>query len=226
MTHPVTAGRQAADPSLSTPTSGFTLLELLVVMAVITVLCCVLAPALTSSMEKARVAKVRGELQQIDVALTLYYADHQKFPPVRVSCNTAQREHWCELPSELVTARYLPSSSKKEVSSSMEDPFNPGHTYKYATPGPYYLNGMMQDDGFAVYVPDDFPICRSAGGAYQDSPASSLGWVVWSLGPRQTSAKALSSRAPLSGDTWYRGGGDNGVIARIHPRYGASFQTP
>lgn len=201
------------------------MLELLVVIALVVILCGLLAPALSSAMERSRVAKVQVELQQIEVALTLYYTDHQKYPPVRVSCNTAQRDHWCELPTELVSSGYLPSSNKKDVSSMMEDPFNPGHTYKYAAPGPYYLNGMMQDDGFPVYVPADFPSCKSSSGSYQDSKDSPVAWVVWSLGPRQSLAKALNSRAPVSGDTWYHGGGDNGVIARIRPRYGAGFQT-
>ena len=204
---------------------GFTLLELLVVIALVMILCGLLVPVLSSAMERSRVAKAEVELQQIEVALTLYYTDCQKYPPVRVSCNTAQREHWCELPRELVSAGYLPPGNNKDVSSMMEDPFNPGHTYKYAAPGPYYLNGMMQDDGFAVYVPDDFPTCKSPTGSYQDSNESPLGWVLWSLGPRQSPTKALSSRAPVSGNTWYHGGGDNGVIARVHPRYGASFQT-
>ncbi len=206
-------------------TRGFTLVELLVVIALILVLCGFLVPVLGSAMEKGRVAKTCTELRQIEVALTLYYTDHQKYPPVRVSCNTAEREHWCELPSELVTSGYLPPGNKKGVSSMMEDPFNPGHTYKYVAPGLYYLNGSLQSDGFQVYVPDDFPSCQSASGRYHDSRESPLAWVVWSLGPRQSSAKALSGFAPLSARTWYCGRGDNGVIARIQPRDGASIQT-
>ena len=204
---------------------GFTLIELLVVIALILILCGLLAPVLGSALEKARVAKTYAELAQIEVALTLYYTDHQTYPPVRVSCNTAEREHWCEVPAELVTEKYLPPSTKHGVSSMMEDPFNPGHTYKYAAPGPYYLNGAPQADGFAVYVPDDFPTCESVSGSYHDTKDSPLAWVVWSLGPRQSLSKALSSRAPVSRQTWYGEGGDNGVIAHIRPRYGAAFQT-
>lgn len=205
---------------------GFTLIELLVVVGLVAILCGILVPVLSSSMERARVGKAYAELRQVGMALDMYYEDHHRYPPVRVSCNTAEREHWCELPSELVSLGYLPPSGKKGVSSMMEDPFNPGHTYKYAAPGPYYLNGSLQTDGFPVYVPDDFPSCRSDGGSYHDSTESPLAWVVWSLGPRQDQARALSSRAPLSGQTWYEGMGGDGVIARVKPRYGDSFQVP
>lgn len=206
---------------------GFTLIELLVVIALVLILCGFLVPVLSSAMEKARVAKVYAELQQIEVALTLYYADHQQHPPVRLSCNTDEWEHYCELPKELVEEHYMPPSNKKGVSSMMEDPFYPGHTYKYVAPGPYYQNGDLQPYGFGVFVPDDFPVCKSAGGSTYEGKESPLAWAVWSLGPRQSSAKALNrALAPVSRQTWYQGTGDNGVIARIRPRYGAAFQTP
>lgn len=204
---------------------GFTLVELLVVLAVIALLCGLLVPAVASSVEKARVAKVYTELQQLEVALNLYYTDHQKYPPVRMSCNTDESEHWFELPKELVEAKYLPAGNKKGVSSLMEDPFNLGHTYKYVAPGPYYQNGTLEKEDWEVYVPDDFPVCNSDGGSYRGSTNSPLAWVVWSLGPRQSSKKALDCHSPVSAKTWYRGMGDNGVIARIRPRYGATFQT-
>lgn len=208
------------------PTRGFSLVELLAVMTVIALLALLLGPAGARAMERAKVAKVYGELRQIEVGLFLYHTDHQRYPPAAVSCNTAEREHWCELPRELVTAGYLPGGTRPGMSSFMQDPFNPGHTYKYATPGPYYLNGELQADGYAVYVPDDFPLCQSASGRYHDSVQSPLAWVIWSLGPRQQLTKALNSRSPVSGQTWYRATGDHGVIARIGQREASSFQTP
>jgi prepilin-type N-terminal cleavage/methylation domain-containing protein len=207
-------------------TAGFTLIELLIVLAIIALIGGLLFPLASSGIERARVSKVRGELRQIEMALEMYHDDYKRYPPVRVSCNTDEREHWCELPRDLVELGYLPSDPRQGVSSAMEDPFNPGHTYKYAAPGPYYLNGQLQPDGFAVYVPADFPVCHAARGAYHDNSRSPLAWAVWSLGPRPSRDKALSSHAPLGSDTWYRGPGDNGVIARIKPRDSGAFNTP
>ncbi len=205
---------------------GFTLFELLVVLAIVGLLAGLLVPALSAAREKARVAKVKVELRQIELALELYFDSHACYPSVRVSCNSSERDHWCQLPPELVQGGYLPGSSKKGVSSAMEDPFNPGHTYKYAAIGPYLLNGSRQDENFAMFIPDDFPACQSQNGRYWDDTQAPLAWVVWSLGPRQSRNKALHARAPVPGFTWYRGVGDDGVIARIKPKEGSAFQTP
>lgn len=205
---------------------AFTLIELMVVMAVTAIVMGLIFPWVSSGVERARVSKVRGELRQIEMGLEMFYDDYKRYPPVRVSCNTEERAHWCELPRELTELGYIPHDSRRNLASSLEDPFNPGHTYKYAAPGPYYLNGELQREGFPVYVPADFPVCRTSQGTYQDDTRSPLAWVVWSLGPRANAKKALSSRAPLSSDTWYNGPGDHGVIARIRPRNGGAFNTP
>lgn len=206
--------------------NAFTIVELLVVMAAIALLVGLLVPVLGTSAERAKVAKVKAELRELEIGLEAYHDDNKRYPPVRVSCNTQEKEHWCELPRELVETGYLVKDRRASMSSSLEDPFNPGHTYKYAAPGPYYLNGQLQQEGFAIYVPNDFPVCRSSDGAYHDSARSPLAWVVWSLGPRPSSDKALNALAPVSAHTWYNGVGDNGVIARIKPRQGAAFNTP
>lgn len=205
---------------------AFTLIELLTVVAIVGLLAALLLPALSAAREKAKAAKVITELHQIELALEMYAEEYGHYPPVRVSCNTSERDHWCQLPPELVEGRYLPSAGRNPMSSSMEDPFTPGHTYKYAAIGPYLLNGSPQEEPFAMYIPDDFPACRSPQGRYRDDPDAPLAWAVWSLGPRQNRDKALNPQAPLSALTWYRGSGDNGVIARIKARQGSSFQTP
>lgn len=205
---------------------AFTILELLVVIAAIALLAGLMIPLVGTGVERAKVAKVKTELRQLEVGLEAYHDDYKQYPPVRVSCNTDDRDRWCELPRELVETGYLASDQRASMSSSLEDPFNPGHTYKYAAPGPYYLNGQLQSEGFAIYVPNDFPVCRSSDGAYHDNARSPLAWVVWSLGPRPSDDKALNALAPVSADTWYNGVGDNGVIARIKPRQGAAFNTP
>lgn len=205
---------------------GFTLAELLAVFAIIAVVTGLAAGQMRRARERALVARVYSDLRQIDIALEQYALDHGRYPPVRVSCNTDQREHWCELPRELAEGGYLPPGRQAGLSTWMEDPFNPGHTYKYVSPGPYFMNGDPMPEGFAVYIPDDFPVCRSPSGRYYSNADAPLAWAVWSLGPRQSKEKALHSRAPVAAFTWYTKTGDNGVIARIAPRDGTTFQTP
>lgn len=54
---------------------GFTLVELMVVIAIIGVLAAIAVPKLTSSTNSAKVAKIQADLRTIDSALTLYAAD-------------------------------------------------------------------------------------------------------------------------------------------------------
>lgn len=70
---------------------GFTLLELLVVVAIIGILASLLLPVLSRSKEAARGAACLGNLHQIGIALQLYVSDNQNKLPVMFdrSTNTA-----------------------------------------------------------------------------------------------------------------------------------------
>lgn len=207
------------------PDGGFTLIELLALIVVAGLLATLLLPVLGTAMEKGKTGKTLADLRQIESSLLLYFADHRAYPPVRVSCNTSERDHWCQLPEELVLGGYLPGQGIGDLSSRLEDPFNPGCTYKYAAIGPYLLNGARQDEYYAMFVPDDFPVGTSRTGRYRDDMDAPLEWAVWSLGPRQQVTKALNPRAPVAAFTWYGGSGDHGVITRIKMKEGGAFQS-
>jgi len=60
---------------------GFTLVELLTVIAIIGVLLSLLLPAIQSAREAARRANCRNNLRQVALALTHYYDANKQFPP-------------------------------------------------------------------------------------------------------------------------------------------------
>jgi prepilin-type N-terminal cleavage/methylation domain-containing protein len=206
---------------------AFTLIELLVVMAIIGLLAGLLLPALSRAKEKAKIAKVHVELYGIGLALQMYADDYEgQLPPVRVNCNSDLSEHWCQLPIELAAERYLPRSDQGGREANMEDPFDPGHTYKYAAPGPQLLNGDPSGN-YALWVPTNFPSLSGTSGKYHTDPKTSpVRWILWSLGPKPKSKKSQSTYAPVSSDTWYRRGGDSGVIIRYATRDGIQFKSP
>jgi prepilin-type N-terminal cleavage/methylation domain-containing protein len=214
---------RAADQSFA----GFTLVELLVVTAILAILASLLLPALARAKEKARVTKVHAELYGVGLALEMYADDHDgQLPPVRVNCNSDMSSHWCQFPVELAEEGYLPRGDTPGMAARMEDVFNPGHTYKYATPGPCLLNDMPGGN-HKLWAPDDFPDCTASSGKYHSSRADSpVRWVVWSMGPRPASAKSQSSRAPLAASTWYRRAGDGGVLVRMATREGLQSKSP
>lgn len=204
---------------------GFSLLELVVTLAVLALLAALAAPPVLRSLEQGRAARVAADLQTVEVALEAYRTDHRRYPPVVVSCMAGDRQEVLQLPQELADGGYLPKNERAATSALLEDPFHPGSTYKYAAPENYWMNGSQMDDRYPVWVPGDFPSCQAAGGRLDDSPRSPLAWAVWSPGPRPAAAKALSYKAPLAAATWYRTTGDHGVIARYKQRDGATWST-
>lgn len=207
--------------------AAFTLIELLVVVAIIGALAALLLPALARAKEKAKAVRVRAELHGIGLALHMYADDHaEALPPVRVNCNTDMAMHWCQLPVELAQEGYLPRSHEGGREANLEDVFDPGHTYKYAAPGPQLFNGDPVGN-YGLWVPATFPQLDGANGSYHTNPKTSpVRWVVWSLGPKPHSAKSLSSRSPMSQTTWYRHTGDEGVIVRYANREGLQLASP
>jgi prepilin-type N-terminal cleavage/methylation domain-containing protein len=214
-------------PATDANSRAFTLVELLVVMAIIALLAALLLPALARAKEKARAAKVHAELYGLGLALHMYADDNEgQLPPVRVNCNTDLADHWCQFPVELAQQGYLPKGDRPGMAANMEDVFNPGHTYKYAAPGPQLLNDSPGGN-FKVWVPADFPECASNSGQWFSSAAQSpLSWVVWSMGPRPGSPKSQSSHAPLAASSWYRRAGDSGVLVRMATRDGLQIKSP
>ncbi|MFN7020059.1 MAG: type II secretion system protein [Phycisphaerales bacterium] len=67
--------------SLSTPRRAFTLIELLVVIGIIATLVSVLLPALGAAREQVRATSCSTRLQQLGVALNLYFADFDNTLP-------------------------------------------------------------------------------------------------------------------------------------------------
>ncbi len=125
---------------------GFTLIELLVVIAIIGILSSVVLASLNSARLKGRDAVRVSDLQQIHLALELYYDSNGHYPiiwPWAVSCNSS----WSLLQTSLQS--YLPSLPVDPVNTSCDGPWNTGYyTYAYGSPADgssYDLVGQFEN---------------------------------------------------------------------------------
>src|SRR4051812_31455670 len=73
----------------SSSSSGFTLVEMLVVIGIIVLLIGLLMPMISRAYRNAERAKVAGDMQAITTALEAYKQDMNQYPPV-VNNNGAQ----------------------------------------------------------------------------------------------------------------------------------------
>ncbi len=77
---------QAAPPDVRRGTRGFTLVELLVVIAVIAVLVGLLMPVLAGARDRGRQSTCTSNLRQIGVAFRMYMEDSDNERPPRLHC--------------------------------------------------------------------------------------------------------------------------------------------
>jgi prepilin-type N-terminal cleavage/methylation domain-containing protein len=199
---------------------GFTLVEVLVVIAVIAILSGLLLPALKGARLRARIAKVNAELRNLADGLEMYFNAWEIYPPTQKPCGVLA-ESYNEYPPEVLAAHYVDHTPK--------DVFNNGPKYKYVAPGPGWWNGAPTVVG--IWVPENYPEYQGERKDYandkmymsqKDSPVK---YGLWSIGPYSDVPwyDADGEHLPVPRRSWYeygkkktsRKGNRIGIIARL-----------
>ena len=105
--------------------SGFTLIEIMVVVIIIGLLAAVIVPQVVNKVDEARVAKAKQDIQSLETALTMFRLDNSKYPTTDQGLQSLVKQptdpsirHWRQ-------GGYLERISK--------DPW--GNDYQYVYPG-------------------------------------------------------------------------------------------
>ncbi len=106
---------------------GFTLIELMIVIAILGVLAAMISGNFITSLKKGRDARRKGDLEQISRALEMYYED-QKLYPTPIPGNT--------LPSQIKID--LNGSKKKIYMEIVPTDPSTGSSYSYISNGTTY----------------------------------------------------------------------------------------
>lgn len=251
-----TCGRPASvrspqRPSVFSP--GFTLIEVLVVVAILALLMAILLPTHAHARRQARVVIAHSDLRQICLALNTYAMDNgDALPPTRSACGTNVNY---QLPVELAEQDYLPRSASRIPQAEFFDAFDPRDpadaddppaTYKYRAPGAIWFNGSFFDFPDStwrmrakLWVPDDFPRCEDPNGCFYANrsfePPSPATYAVWSIGPDRAAGKfprhegtdeVDPARFPLPRCFWLLDANDTGLITHFRSRDGHDYASP
>lgn len=130
--------------TMETNTRGFTLVELLVVISIISLLSSVVLTSVNSARAKARDARRRADVNQVKLALELYYDANNKYPS-QGGANVG--DYWSTVLTPYLVPTYLPQMP--------QDPRGEGyHIYQYVH--------SPDANGYGIWVRfEDIGYCRT-----------------------------------------------------------------
>jgi general secretion pathway protein G len=110
-------------PFVRVAEQGFTLLEIMIVVVIIGLLAAMVAPSLMGNVDKAQIARTRGDIRTIETALNLYRLDNFRYPSGSEGLQALVTN-----PGDAAAPNW-----KQQLKKLPVDPWN--RPYQYASPG-------------------------------------------------------------------------------------------
>ena len=176
--------------------SAFTLIELLIVVAIIGILAAIAVPNFVNAQIRAKVARVEAELKTCATAVELYRLDHGYYPTYNNSKDIHPAPHF--LPFSLTTPVAYLSSLFDEIFPARNAPEGIPAKHEF-----HYFNRRQSPDLVASREESYFQQSPGAGGRYE--------WFSFSHGPDTWGDGGLIPYAASNGLT------STGDIARFGP---------
>lgn len=104
---------------------GFTLIEIMVVVVIIGLLAAFIVPQVMGRVDEARITKVKGDIQMLETALSMYRLDTAKYPTTQQGLLALVTK-----PEDPTIRNWKPGGYLSRVS---KDPW--GNEYRYVYPG-------------------------------------------------------------------------------------------
>ena len=105
--------------------SGFTLIEIMVVVVILAVLGALVVPKILENVDKARVTRAQSDIRAIETALDLYRLDNFKYPTTEQGLQALVKQ-----PADPTITNYPAGGYLKQIP---KDPW--GNPYLYTSPG-------------------------------------------------------------------------------------------
>lgn len=119
-------GRSVKTPGRTTAQAGFSLLELMVVVVIISILALVIVPRVIDRPDQARMARVQSDLAVLENALQLYKLDNFRYPTTEQGLSAlVTKPDRDPVPQNWATSGY--------IDRLPQDPW--GGAYQYLSPG-------------------------------------------------------------------------------------------